>query len=140
MRPQEFGIDIANDDNRSIMHHKVSAKAYCVFGPDDAALSYRCVKAAQGVCPDFCREFANYDNQDRRDGRPNGQPAAARMPNHGPLVMSTGGKQTGLRFNDVLLKLQSELAKSKDASVELQGVTASMTEAQDALAGGVVSR
>lgn len=40
---QEFGIDILSEDNRSILHHKVSAKAYCVLGPDEAALSARWV-------------------------------------------------------------------------------------------------
>ena len=38
---QEFGIDIVNEDNRTIMHHKVAAKAYCVFGLEDAAGSAR---------------------------------------------------------------------------------------------------
>jgi len=38
---QEFGIDIISEDNRAIIHHKVSAKAYCVFGPEDAGLSSR---------------------------------------------------------------------------------------------------
>lgn len=38
---QEFGIDIISEDNRTIIHHKVSARAYCVFGPDDASLSAR---------------------------------------------------------------------------------------------------
>lgn len=38
---QEFGIDIISEDNRTIIHHKVSARAYCVFTPDDAALSAR---------------------------------------------------------------------------------------------------
>jgi hypothetical protein len=38
---QEFGIDIVGDDNRSILHHKVAAKVYCVFNVSDAALSAR---------------------------------------------------------------------------------------------------
>ena len=38
---QEFGIDIVSEDNRSIVHHKVAAKVYCVYGPAEAALSAR---------------------------------------------------------------------------------------------------
>ncbi len=38
---QEFGIDIISEDNRTIIHHKVSARAYCVMGPDDCAISAR---------------------------------------------------------------------------------------------------
>lgn len=38
---QEFGIDIISEDNRTIIHHKVAAKVYCVFNGDDAALSSR---------------------------------------------------------------------------------------------------
>lgn len=69
----------------------------------------------------------------------NGQVQLPRAANHGPAVMSSGGKPSGLRFTDVLVKLQAELARSKDAGAELQNVTSSMTEAQEALAGGVVS-
>lgn len=39
----EFGIDIISEDNKTIVHHKVSAKAYCVFDVDDAGLSARSV-------------------------------------------------------------------------------------------------
>ncbi len=38
---QEFGIDIVSEDNKTVLHHKVSAKAYCVFNVDDAGLSAR---------------------------------------------------------------------------------------------------
>jgi hypothetical protein len=38
---QEFGIDIISEDNRTIIHHKVAAKVYCVFNAEDAALSSR---------------------------------------------------------------------------------------------------
>lgn len=30
-----------SDDNRTIVHHKVAARAYCVFGPEDAQFSAR---------------------------------------------------------------------------------------------------
>lgn len=38
---QEFGIDIVSDDNRTIVHHKVAARVYCVFKPEDATASAR---------------------------------------------------------------------------------------------------
>jgi hypothetical protein len=39
----EFGIDIISDDNRTILHHKVAARVFCVFNDKDAALSARYV-------------------------------------------------------------------------------------------------
>jgi hypothetical protein len=38
---QEFGIDIVSEDNRTVVHYKVSCKAYCVWNVDDAGLSAR---------------------------------------------------------------------------------------------------
>ena len=37
----EFGIDIIAEDSKSIVHHKVAAKVYCVFNAEDAAASAR---------------------------------------------------------------------------------------------------
>jgi hypothetical protein len=34
-----------SEDNRTIVHHKVAAKVYCVFNQDDTALSARFVAA-----------------------------------------------------------------------------------------------
>jgi hypothetical protein len=42
--PQEFGIDIVSEDNKTVVHRKVAAKAYCVFNVDDAGMSARFVK------------------------------------------------------------------------------------------------
>lgn len=33
---QEFGIDIASEDKKTIIHHKVAARIACVFSADDA--------------------------------------------------------------------------------------------------------
>ena len=38
---QEFGIDIVSEDNKTVQHYKVSAKAYVVWNVDDAGLSAR---------------------------------------------------------------------------------------------------
>ena len=37
---QEFGIDIVSEDNRTIVHHKVAAKAFPCVNQNDVNLSY----------------------------------------------------------------------------------------------------
>ncbi|TXT05583.1 uncharacterized protein COLE_06903 [Cutaneotrichosporon oleaginosum] len=122
----EFGIDIISEDNRTIIHHKVSARAYCVMGPEDAAVS--------------ARELPHYQN-DMRNARRGGsvsQPNTVNPLSHmGPSIMSAGGKANGLSFEHVLQKLQNELAKSKETGQELQVLAGSMSEVQDTLGGGL---
>ncbi|WWD21686.1 hypothetical protein CI109_106172 [Kwoniella shandongensis] len=123
----EFGIDIVSEDNRTIVHHKVAAKVYCVFGPEDAALS--------------ARELVNYQNQDNRGmrrtaGPPNGHPNN-QLAQMGPAVMSGGGKSSGLSFDHVLTKLQAELRASKETGAELQNLASTFTDIQDTLGGGL---
>ncbi|GHJ87254.1 hypothetical protein NliqN6_3656 [Naganishia liquefaciens] len=137
----EFGIDIISEDNKTIVHHKVSAKAYCVFDVDDAGLSARQVARAR------TKELSQYYPHDprtsmgpqRRNGNqgplqqgvaPGGQPLGMNM-------MSAGGKAAGLNFDHVLHRLQTELQKSKETGSELQGLTGAMTEIQDTLSGNV---
>ncbi|OCF77160.1 hypothetical protein I204_02872 [Kwoniella mangroviensis CBS 8886] len=123
----EFGIDIVSEDNRTIVHHKVAAKVYCVFGPEDAALS--------------ARELVNYQNQDTRgvrrlppqqNGHVNNQ-----LSQMGPAIMSSGGKSSGLSFDHVLTKLQNELRASKETGTELQNLATAFTDIQDTLGGGL---
>jgi hypothetical protein len=38
---QEFGIDIVGDDNKTVVHHKVSSKAFCIFNQGDVEQSLR---------------------------------------------------------------------------------------------------
>ncbi|WWC86694.1 uncharacterized protein L201_001571 [Kwoniella dendrophila CBS 6074] len=123
----EFGIDIVSEDNRTIVHHKVAAKVYCVFGPEDAALS--------------AREMVNYQNQDTRGARrmppqQNGHPGN-QLAQMGPSVMSSGGKSNGLSFDHVLTKLQNELRASKETGAELQNLATAFTDIQDTLGGGL---
>ena len=105
---QEFGIDIVSDDNRTIVHHKVAARVYCVFNAEDAQLSSREIPHARRVAP----------------------PQAA--------PTSSGGKAPALSFDHVLQRLQAELAKSKETGADLQGLTTAMTDIQDTLEGGLV--
>lgn len=37
----EFGIDIVSEDNKTVVHSKVSAKVYCVWNVEDAGMSSR---------------------------------------------------------------------------------------------------
>ncbi|KAK4683670.1 hypothetical protein P7C73_g6563, partial [Tremellales sp. Uapishka_1] len=122
----EFGIDIVSEDNRTVVHHKVAAKVYVVFNQEDAALS--------------ARELVNYQNYDPRVARSaNGQMngAGGNQPNMGPQVMSSGGKASGLSFEHVLQKLQTELQKSKETGADLQGLATAMTDIQETLGGGL---
>ncbi|KAK1921779.1 cell cycle arrest in response to pheromone-related protein [Papiliotrema laurentii] len=114
----EFGIDIVSEDNRTIVHHKVAAKVYCVFNPDDAALS--------------ARELVHYQTNDNRSRR--APPVPGQL---GPPVTSSGGKPSGLTFDHVLNKLQSEIQKSKETGAELRNITTAMTDIQDTLGGGL---
>ncbi|OCF44842.1 hypothetical protein I317_01331 [Kwoniella heveanensis CBS 569] len=123
----EFGIDIVSEDNRTIVHHKVAAKVYCVFGPEDAALS--------------ARELVNYQNPDSRGLRrvasqPNGHPNN-QLSQMGPSIMSSGGKSSALSFDSVLNKLQNELRASKETGAELQNLATAFTDIQDTLGGGL---
>lgn len=54
--------------------------------------------------------------------------------------MSTGGKIGGISFDHVLIKLQAELQRSRETGAELQDLTTAMTDIQDTLGGGLVSR
>lgn len=45
----EFGIDIVGDDNKTVVHHKVSSKAFCIFNQNDVELSLRSVHLALRV-------------------------------------------------------------------------------------------
>ncbi|EIW71048.1 hypothetical protein TREMEDRAFT_27547, partial [Tremella mesenterica DSM 1558] len=116
----EFGIDIISEDSKTIMHHKVAAKVYCVFGPEDVALS--------------AREMSNYQEQQRAGRMP---PQVDQHPGVGQPVMSAGGKAPGLSFDHVLHKLQTELARSKETGQELDGLTSAMTDIQSTLGGGL---
>lgn len=87
----------------------------------------------KGTATDDDRELAHYQNANRRLA-----PAAAPGPAV-PIAMSSGGKANGLSFEHVMMKLQTELAKSRETGAELQELTGSMGDIQDTLGGGLVS-
>ncbi|OXG75109.1 hypothetical protein C350_05288 [Cryptococcus neoformans MW-RSA36] len=122
----DFGIDIVSDDNRTIVHHRVAAKAYCVFNEEDAARS--------------ARELATYQSHDSTRMRRMGgemHPGANPLAQMGPTMMSGGGKAGSLSFEHVLSKLQAELHASKETGAELQNLATTFTGIQDTLSGGV---
>ncbi|KAJ9127251.1 hypothetical protein QFC24_001489 [Naganishia onofrii] len=129
----EFGIDIISEDNKTIVHHKVSAKAYCVFNVDDAGLSAR---ELSQYYPHDPRQTMGPQRRNGNQGplqagvNPNGQSLGMNM-------MSAGGKAAGLNFDHVLHRLQTELQKSKDTGADLQDLTGTMTDIQDTLSGNL---
>ncbi|WVN87267.1 uncharacterized protein L203_102444 [Cryptococcus depauperatus CBS 7841] len=122
----EFGIDIVSDDNRTIVHHRVAAKAYCVFNEEDAARSARELAAYQHDNPRMRRIPQEMHHQ-----------VVNPMAHMGPAMMSGGGKAGSLSFDHVLSKLQAELHASKETGAELQNLATTFTGIQDTLSGGV---
>lgn len=121
----EFGIDIVSEDNKTVVHSKVSAKVYCVWNVEDAGMS--------------SRELVQYYPYDHNHGF---GPARAGTAGHTsgllPMaMMSAGGKGIGLNFDFVLAKLQTELERSKETGAELQSLTTQMNDIQETLSGGV---
>lgn len=125
---QEFGIDIVSEDNKTTLHHKVAAKAYCVFSIDDAGLSSR--ELSQYYPFDPSRGMGPA----RKNGGTNGPSGQSMMSMN---MMSAGGKIQGLNFDHMLHKLQSELQKSRETGAELQSLTTAMSDIQDTLSGGM---
>ncbi|KAJ9100510.1 hypothetical protein QFC21_003550 [Naganishia friedmannii] len=129
----EFGIDIISEDNKTIVHHKVSAKAYCVFNVDDAGLS---VRELSQYYPHDPRQSMGPQRRNGNQGplqagvNPSGQSLGLNM-------MSAGGKAAGLNFDHVLHRLQTELQKSKDTGADLQNLTGTMTDIQETLNGNL---
>ncbi|WVR04799.1 hypothetical protein IAU60_001811 [Kwoniella sp. DSM 27419] len=127
----EFGIDIVSEDNRTIVHHKVAAKVYCCFGPEDAVVSARWGELHRYHGHDIGRIDVR-----RVAGQVNGH-QANQLSQMGPAIMSSGGKSSVMSFDHVLLKLQSELKASKETGAELQNLATAFTDIQDTLGGGL---
>ncbi|KAI5453359.1 hypothetical protein NCC49_005838 [Naganishia albida] len=129
----EFGIDIISEDNKTIVHHKVSAKAYCVFTVDDAGLS------ARELTQYYPHDPRTQMGPQRRNGNP-GPLQTGQAPGGQALagnMMSAGGKAQGLNFDHVLHRLQTELQKSKETGGELKDLTGALTDIQDTLSGNL---
>lgn len=120
--PQEFGIDIVGEDNRTIIHHKVAAKVFCVFGPEDL-------------------QSLPIQSQGNRRVSLQSQLAASQATQNTALGGMGGPRvgKSGLTFDHILSRLQQELAKSRETGSELNSLTGAMVDIQDTLGGSLVS-
>ncbi|KAG8872988.1 hypothetical protein FRB97_007135 [Tulasnella sp. 331] len=115
----EFGIDIVGEDNKTIIHHKVAAKVFCIFTPDDL----QSLPLHQGRRPGNMQNQLQTTNQLQNSAL--GGMGAPRV-----------GK-SGLTFDHILNRLQAELAKSRETGSELNQLTGTMVDIQDTLGGSL---
>ncbi|EMD31989.1 hypothetical protein CERSUDRAFT_144523 [Gelatoporia subvermispora B] len=147
----EFGIDIVGEDNRTIIHHKVAARVFCVFTEQDAQAAARAEaqqsptghvssagSAASGSGTGF--NFAN--GQQPGVGGVAGQrrptlqaQSLTSLGSMGQNVRAPG--RSGLTFDHILSRLQGELQKSRDTGAELHATTGSLNEIHDTLGGNL---
>lgn len=117
----EFGIDIVGEDNKTIIHHKVAANVVCVLTPDDLA-----------------NIPMHHSGPNNRRGL--GSQLQANQAQNNALGGMGGAPRTGksgLTFDHILSRLQSELAKSRETGGELQTLTGALVDVQDTLGGAL---
>ncbi|EIN08947.1 hypothetical protein PUNSTDRAFT_52392 [Punctularia strigosozonata HHB-11173 SS5] len=139
----EFGIDIVSEDNKTIIHHKVAARAVCIFSEADAQAALRAEHAAPPSGPSSAAfNFTAQQNNGTLGQAPNGQASNfARR----PQIQGMGGLggsmrppgKSGLTFEHILNRLQGELQKSRETGAELHSLTGAMGEVGDTLGGGL---
>ncbi|CAA7269606.1 unnamed protein product [Cyclocybe aegerita] len=157
----EFGIDIIGEDNKTIIHHKVTARIVCVFSEQDAQVAAR---AEQHQQQQHLQQQQYLQQQASTSGL--GGPSSL-----GPSVNGVNGSmgaqgfpfasaqwraqlaqqglggmggmrppgKTGLSFEVVLSRLQGELQKSRETGAELTSLTGAMGDICDMLGGNVPS-
>ncbi|KAG9006813.1 hypothetical protein FRB94_000409 [Tulasnella sp. JGI-2019a] len=120
----EFGIDIVGEDNKTIIHHKVAAKVFCIFTHEDLQ-----------SLPMHQQQGGN-----RRPSLQSQLQAASQVQNSalGGMGAPRAGK-SGLTFDHILSRLQTELAKSRETGSELNQLTGTMVDIQDTLGGSLPS-
>lgn len=129
---KEFGIDIVGDDNQTIIHHKVAAKVQCIFTAEDAAQAQQAAYTHQ-----MHQQSLQHAQQSQLHGAAQRRPAM-QVQGHtalGQLAPVMRPKQTGLSFDHILNRLQSELQRSRDTAGELKVLNGTVTDIQDYLGG-----
>ena len=132
MNRQEFGIDIVGEDNKTIIHHKVAARVTCIFTAEEALATQR--------------EAYNFQQQSQQAGPPSTLSAGQRRtsiqpPSNGVGIMGGmggGARQpgrSGLSFEHIMNKLQSELARIRETGAELNQVMGAMGDIENVLNG-----
>lgn len=121
----EFGIDIVGEDNKSIIHHKVSCRVFLVLTAEEAlglrndfAALYRGGIAGGGL------------------GHQSVGPGAEGGLRRSKLGVG-GGSVGGTSFDHILHKLQAELQKSREQANDLGTLTQAMGEIGETLGGGL---
>ncbi|EJT99188.1 hypothetical protein DACRYDRAFT_23804 [Dacryopinax primogenitus] len=148
----EFGIDIVGEDNRTIVHHKVAAKAYCILSPEDMAASQREMQYLRNPSNRLPHPVINGapPGPQVNGGMPNGVPGPGPSQQGGPQVQQQQQGQTlggmgaarapgksGLTFDHLLSRLQGEIVKSRDTGNELGMIGREMSEIGETLSGNL---
>ncbi|KAH7096147.1 hypothetical protein BKA62DRAFT_720590 [Auriculariales sp. MPI-PUGE-AT-0066] len=130
----ELGTDIASEDNSKILHHKVAARVTCILTAEDAA-----VYSASRQQPQDPQQGQFTFGQSAPPRRPMSQMNQMAMNSMGGLGASTRapGTRSGLSFDHIMSKIQSELQKSRDTGAELHGLANAMNDIQDTLGGSL---
>ncbi|KZT20899.1 hypothetical protein NEOLEDRAFT_1140250 [Neolentinus lepideus HHB14362 ss-1] len=145
----EFGIDIVGEDNKTIIHHKVAARVWCVMGEADMQNAQRAEQQQQQQSAPGFVSIANAPSGSGGpfnfgSGAPN-QPAQRRPTLQQQGISGMGGLggsmrppgKGGLTFDTILSRLQGELQKSRDTGNELHSLSDAMNNIQDTLGGAV---
>ena len=154
--PQEFGIDIVGEDNKTIVHHKVAARVVCVFTELDAQAAQRAEAQAQqqgaqgymgGVPNQPGPGNSTFNFVGNGQGSSNGALGPQRRPTLQPQgLQGMGGMggnvrvpgKSGLTFDHILSRLQGELQKSRETGAELHSLSGGLAEIHDTLGGNLV--
>ncbi|PPQ97674.1 hypothetical protein CVT26_002486 [Gymnopilus dilepis] len=127
----EFGIDIVGEDNKTIIHHKVAARAEQHQAQQQLQQHYPGGINGLGGLVGGAGEAQSFP--------PFAAQRRAQLAQQG--LGSMGGMRppgkTGLSFDVVLSRLQGEVQKSRETGAELSSLTSAMTEIHDMLSGGV---
>ncbi|KAL1726365.1 hypothetical protein EV714DRAFT_254983 [Schizophyllum commune] len=146
----EFGIDIVGEDNKTIIHHKVSARVVCIFSEHDAQVALRAEQLTQQ------QQHLQPQQQHQQYPGPsssfnfNGNPPPRRQVGNAPQQngpanqlgslggpnMRPPGKST-ISFEHILNRLQGELQKSRETGAELHTITGAMSDIHDTLGGNL---
>ncbi|KAF7313227.1 Glycosyltransferase family 69 protein [Mycena kentingensis (nom. inval.)] len=143
----EFGIDIFGEDNKTIIHHKVAARVACIFNEQQAAIAARAEQQQQQQQQQQNQGFTPSPLLGQSGPAFNFAPGAAQarrpLVPHQQALGSMGGSirppgKSGLSFDHILVRLQGELAKSRDTGHELATLSGAMNDIQDTLGGSLL--
>ncbi|TFK47669.1 hypothetical protein OE88DRAFT_1636459 [Heliocybe sulcata] len=137
----EFGIDIVGEDNKTIIHHKVAARVWCVTSEADLQAAQRAEQGGPGFVSTASAPSGSGSGGPFNFGA--GAQAAQRRPTMQQGISGMGGLggsmrppgKSGLTFDHILSRLQSELQKSRDTGSELHSLSDAMNNVQDTLGG-----